>query len=375
MKAQKIVFLLAVICALTLSSSLISPSAIAKVTGICSNCHTMHNSQGGSDMATFGAASKPWKTDTAQPALLRGTCLGCHGMGEASKIKTIGNSQIPQVYHTDGADLASGNFRYIETGGDDRGHNVIELNNVDGVLDNPPGAVHINQVSNTELTCAGNNGCHGWRAFSDSGSGLGSLKGAHHQNVDGKCDSATEVYNSYRFLRGVKGLENTIDKWQNKSASNHNEYFGASTPLDIDGCDSTECHFTATDIRPANNTISGFCATCHGNFHSVQGIGGTTSPFIRHPTDIVLPSDGEYASYETYSVEAPVGRTTVPGSMSSAVVPGTDVVTCLSCHAAHASNYPDLLRWDYNAVIAGAGSNGTGCFVCHTSKDGVAGNP
>ncbi|RLD97852.1 MAG: hypothetical protein DRI91_04390, partial [Aquificota bacterium] len=45
--------------------------SMAKVTGVCSNCHTMHNSQGGSVMAFDG--SGPYR------ALTRGDCIGCHG--------------------------------------------------------------------------------------------------------------------------------------------------------------------------------------------------------------------------------------------------------------------------------------------------------
>ncbi len=47
------------------------------------------------------------------------------------------------------------------------------------------------------------------------------------------------------------------------------------------------------------------------------------------------------------------------------------IVTCLSCHRAHGSPYADLLRWDYDTMIAGnAGdATGKGCFVCHTTKD------
>jgi hypothetical protein len=363
-KPQKYGLFITLILHLFIFSSLISPSAHAKVTGPCVNCHTMHNSQGGAAMATYGGETGP------NSFLTRGSCKGCHAQGTGNKFENVGGSEIPQVYHTDSSDLAGGNFKYIDTGGDNRGHNVIDLGNTDDVLTDPPGEQHSNTVKNTELTCAGKNGCHGWRAFSDSGSGLPSLEGAHHQNVDGKCDEATDVYNSYRFLNGVKGLENVgTDKYQNKDATSHNEYFGALTPMSVEGCGSTACHFTVTDIRPSNNTISGFCATCHGTFHTIQGIGGTSSPFIRHPTDIVLKDTGEYTAYTTYSVEAPVGRTSVPSSISDTVTPGTDVVTCLSCHAAHATNYPDLLRWNYDAMIAGGGGSDTGCFTCHTQKN------
>ena len=79
----------------------------------------------------------------------------------------------------------------------------------------------------------------------------------------------------------------------------------------------------------------------------------------------------EYAvANRAYNVEAPVGRTSVPEDVIP--VPGVtaanDVVTCLSCHAAHATDYPDMLKWDYDAMVAG-GSGSGGCFTCHTTKD------
>jgi hypothetical protein len=348
----------------------------AKITGNCANCHTMHNSQNGTAMAIYGADGQSWKGTGPYPALTRGTCLGCHGIG-TSKIVTIGGSDIPQVYHTDASgDLAGGNFAYIigsAGGGKSRvtadqnsaGHNVIDLGSAyeETVLTSPPG--YDVPVTNENLTCAGSRGCHGNRVPSGS-SGLLALKGAHHQNIDGKCDVADEVYNSYRFLRGVKGLEITgTYKWQNKDAGNHNEYFGATTPMS-DDCLS--CHLPM-DVVPANNTISGFCGTCHGNFHFLEGIGGNpSSPFTRHPTDVILPNSGEYSAYTTYSVEAPVARTTVPDSISNIVQPGIDVVMCLSCHAPHATPYADILRWDYSTMVAGGGGSG-GCFTCHTQKN------
>ncbi|MDD5154638.1 MAG: hypothetical protein PHR03_08230, partial [Desulfovibrionales bacterium] len=317
-------------------------TSLAKATGPCVNCHTMHNSQGGAAMATYRGETGP------NSFLTRGSCIGCHAQGTANKIVTIGGSEIPQVYHTDGSgDLAGGNFKYLETD-DNRGHNVSEFGNPDGILNSAPGHHSTTEPTTNTLTCAGHNGCHGYRRF-NSGSGLPTLKGAHHGNVDGKCDSATTVANSYRFLYSVKGFENMgANKYQNLNATDHNEYFGTTSPGET-GC--LDCHDMADDmkIKPPNMTISGFCATCHSNFHKLSGIGGsTTGPFTRHPTDVVLPSDAskEYKDYTSYSVEAPVGRTTVLAAPSSTVTPGTDVVTCLSCHAAHATNYPDMLRWD-----------------------------
>lgn len=99
--------------------------------------------------------------------------------------------------------------------------------------------------------------------------------------------------------------------------------------------------------------------------------GGGHSPFIRHPTDLSLPVTGEYASYPVYNVNAPVVRLLVPAVSSSAITPGSDAVMSLSCHVAHASDFHDMLRWDYSTMVAGNGgaASNTGCFTCHTTKD------
>jgi len=343
---------------------------MAEVTGQCSNCHTMHNSQDGELMATYGADGQPWKGTEPLMALVRGTCLGCHGQGTADNIITLGASEIPQVYHTGATDLAGGNFRHIITGGDGKGHNVVPLGNQEDELTSPPGYNCAYPVSNMQLTCAGNYGCHGYR-YKNLGAASNMMKGTHHKNpASGKCDVADELSNSYRFLLGIKGLENPTDKWENKSPASHNEYFGATAPM-ADAYNCFDCHAFAPGqamwASPSSQTISGFCCTCHDDFHTLEGIGGsTTGPFTRHPSDLVLPATGEFAGYTTYDVLAPVGRTAVPDTVSSAVTPGADVVTCLSCHKPHASPYDDILRWDYQSTTYATANEG--CVVCHTQK-------
>lgn len=356
---------------------MISPDVQAQMTGNCADCHTMHNSQDGQPM-TFDLSATP------NDNLTRGDCLGCHAQGGGSSIELVGTSRIPQVYHTDGTDLAGGNFGYItglKGGGasDRKGHNIAALTGTDAVLYGPPGgivlAMHDNGgiVNTDNLTCAGTNGCHGYRFASGD---LEGITGAHHKNVAGQMDNPTEPADSYRFLMGVKGFEN-IDWEQNPTATTHNEYYALTAPVAM-GCGggaTLSCHNATTGVQAPDGTMSQYCATCHGNFHTLEdgasdGIGAdASSPFIRHPTDLALPSSGEYASYTTYSVGSPVGRTAgVPASSSAVVNPGTDAVMCLSCHVTHASDFPSMLRWDYSLMIANGGA-GTGCFVCHTTKD------
>jgi hypothetical protein len=343
----------------------------AAMSGLCYTCHTMHNSQNGSPVVslTYGA-----ETTDAKAFLLVGSCMGCHAQGTANNIETLGTSDIPQVYHTDTTDLAAGNFRYILGGSsDNKGHNIVDFGEADSKTQ-PPGRRHdINGIVN--FTCAGTMGCHGIRGSSLGG--IEGMAGAHHNNAGPELSTADTVANSYRFLSAVKGYENNgANIWENLNSTNHNEYFGATTPMSFTGCTSQSCHDASDNARPQNNTMSGFCATCHGYFHLLdsggrEGVGDDiNSPFIRHPTDVILPTgtpDTEYESYTTYNVVAPVARTAVASSISAAVTPGTDVVMCLSCHGAHATNYDDMLRWDYKSTTLATAI--AGCGVCHTDKN------
>ncbi|MEA3223160.1 MAG: cytochrome c3 family protein, partial [Thermodesulfobacteriota bacterium] len=213
-----------------------------------------------------------------------------------------------------------------------------------------------------QLTCAGKYGCHGDHSKDTNDAGI---RGAHHSNTDStatRAFSPSTVGGSYRFLGGIKGLENSQWNWA-ETASVHNEYYGRDGNANYD--DKT--------------TINYSCAECHGDFHKTIG---STSPWVRHPTDIVLPDDTtkEYKFYNPenmheYSLEAPVARPCVPFNSGKIVTPGDPmtaegaIVSCLSCHRAHGSNRSDLLRWDYTDMIAGDNTQTGGCFICHTTKN------
>jgi hypothetical protein len=334
--------------------------ALATVTGACVNCHTMHNSQGGAEMQLKDGETDP------QGNLVRGTCVGCHGSTPAGADNIVTN--IPQVWHAAATDLAGGNFKYVLTD-DTYGHNVQNIAAADPTLANtPPGYAAAMDPSSSQyqtgsrLTCAGANGCHGNR---DETTDYAAVKGAHHASdavlkFGGivEASQGASVATSYRFLYKVKGGEDT--DWQNTvAAADHNEYKGA-------------VYAARTTMAWADvNTISELCAECHGSFHMSGATGiGTATPWIRHPTDVLIPNSGEYASISTtYNPTVPVARAAIPAAASGTVAAGTDIVMCLSCHRAHASGYADILRWDYSTMIANGGSLSTGCFVCHTTKD------
>ncbi len=288
--------MLRVLCCILFVLSLLLPSPLlAKITGVCSNCHTMHNSQNGSSMNFDGST-------TPNEVLLRATCLGCHSEANGTSWKN-GVSGAPIVLNTveptynTAKGLAGGNFFYVSTTVDNTGHNV--LSNLDGTLgDTPPGgSFPSGGTYSGQLRCAGTRGCHGHNAGQSGDTAVDNqtmaIKGAHHGNDTPPLGgSLTNVADNYRFLLGIKGKEDA-DWEEDVVNTSHNEYQGAT-------------------IFTTNTTISYLCGECHGNsggsgFHNSTGV-GSASPWLRHPTDALLKSTGEYANYTSYSMVAPVAR-------------------------------------------------------------------
>ncbi len=357
-KEQKKTIILYALCT-ALCVLLFSPPSLlqAEVTGACSNCHTMHNSQGGQPMAYDFDGTSFLKTATPRSSLLIYNCLGCHSatsgniwQDSATKAPIVFNTVEP-TYGATG--LAGGNFYYVSTTVDNTGHNILSTN-PDGTLGNaPPGGTAL--IAHAQLRCAGTWGCHGHNGRQSGDTAVDdetkAIKGAHHGNDTPPLEGdLTSVARNYRFLLGIKGKEDP-DWQQDNVNTSHNEYKGSTS--------------SATD------TISYLCAECHGKYHTWVGGNsevGTASPWLRHPTDVSLKVSGEYANYTTYSMIAPIARLD-PDNVTdpTKVTPGTDIIMCLSCHRTHASPYFKMMRWDYkNANLSTALE---GCNVCHTSKN------
>lgn len=319
----------------------------------CSDCHTMHNSQDGATVSLGNGA------------LLNASCYGCHS-NAVDGVLNGDNTKPPYVWQTnprptvpDGAyadtTLAGGDFYWVSLGGNDgTGHNVEGIVAAQDPRTAPGGTEYFDAAR--PLTCAGTNGCHGDRLVANE---IVSMSRAHHGD-DGTTDLST-VAGSYRFLKGVAGLE--AANWElTATAGNHNQYKGVIRANDI----------------PSPSTISNLCASCHGDFHNnssgaTAGVsdGPMTNPWIRHPVDFGMALSDEYASYgglglDVYQVQTPLASVDV--STLKATVPAANdrIVMCLSCHRAHGSPYDAILRWDYQNW-PGGGYNG--CGDCHTEKN------
>ncbi|NPA39514.1 MAG: cytochrome c3 family protein [Thermodesulfobacteria bacterium] len=345
------------------------------ISGPCSECHTMHNSQNGQPVAENGSSTQPFR------ALTIGDCVFCHtGTNTGTNNIPYVNSNTQPTYTFGGArnTLAGGNFYWVQSD-DTKGHNVVGIAGVDsniGLV--PPGYDPSNYPEFTkyrpstwdhQLTCAGNFGCHGKFDANDPSLNdpFKAISGAHHKNIvrTNGTAPATEVWNSYRFLWGIKGTEDPNYEL-NPDTTHHNGYYASTSPTD-----------------PAS--INYLCGECHGVFHRDTYNGTYASPWLRHPTDFDMNTVAykEYGNYPNptlfsgklgvsavgdYFADVPVGNT--QGAVLSKVLQssGDAIVLCLSCHRAHGSPYPDLLRWDYSACQAGSPSADCGCLACHTSK-------
>jgi len=338
---------------------LLSPSFIfARVSGVCSNCHTMHYSQ--TPQPTEWGTSGPYR------ALLVNDCVGCHtGTNTGSNTTPYVFSSTAPTYGTTGTEgdtLAGGNFYWVANGSDTAGHNVAGICSADATLSTPPGftSTYPDAENNTvgggtwpagqQVTCAGTYGCHGHHNTTDQ---LLAIYGAHHTNdstIDGN-----SVGSSYRFLIGILGKEDSDWEYQPTSTA-HNQYYG------IDRADGG---------FPDNRTISYLCAECHGFYHNNSGTGGS-HPWLRHPTDYDMGNTGtnsEYRDYpgdgsHTYSVIAPVASSDISTVISTVTFANDTIVTCISCHRAHGTPYFKIIRWNYQGS-----STGGNCSICHTTKN------
>jgi hypothetical protein len=325
-----------------LSLVLVYGFADAAVSGRCDNCHTMHNSQNGANMAG---------QDTPYAHLTRSSCLGCHGA--AGPGTEVGGA--PGIFgNTAATYTAGGTFAASVVGaaGGHKVHNVRDIswgaNEEVALLNITPGAEaagYAEPAGATQLTCAGTLGCHGLHS-----AGLGSdagIRGFHHGSQTG--------YRYLQFFDGaaahtpIKGLGSADWELGGADASNHNVYFA------MNGTGGA-----------TNDSINALCALCHGDFHGTADV-QSGSNWIRHPTENLL-SDAAGWTMTSVTVDYennPFSFNDLTGKLTTTAYDTTGArVACVSCHRAHGTANDDILRWDYATMSAGGGGT-TGCLGCH----------
>lgn len=282
------------------------------VTGACVNCHTMHNSQNGTQRFTTMGAN-----------LLGGTgCTGCHastGENDATG-KTSGAGLAPQVDNTGSAGFILNGGYFIKdmtATSDALQHNVVGIASVDGALSVAPGG-----TMNTQLTCSS---CH--------------TVSGHHKTSTGK----------YRMLSGSNA---TVGQTAPK------DYGAAAAPANKIG--------TRAEVIYQAANMNTFCGSCHATFHTTQGSVGA---WTRHPTGVQVTASTTTSitttRYNSADIDAVVVGSTLATPDNTNVAANTTVM-CLSCHVPHGGPYADLLSFNYTANQAGGTTVSTGCETCHS---------
>lgn len=343
----------------------------AAVKGFCSSCHTIHNSEEGAAVAyTLDNAGQQVFSTQPLAKLLRTDCLGCHSHSGAETIISTGETVTPVVfnlieptYPPDGSTtstLAGGNFHWLIKSGDAYGHNVYGIAAADSRFSSSQAPGGEEQPGECVT-------CHATLATAESG-----CEGCHvpHHHAAKKDIVVDREKGWYRFLgsvmqhddqvgpppEGVIGIE-APDWEQNPLIDRHNSYQGSPGPY-------------ASYLD--SGSISQKCIGCHGQFHSDTVANST---WIRHPVEVAIPDAGEFTGFAIYNPLVPVARQNISSTDAnfSAIDRGTDLVSCISCHRAHGSPYPAMLRWayrDWPGIDQHTQQPAiNGCAVCHTSKN------
>ncbi len=296
------------------------------VSGTCVNCHTMHDSNNGATMATAGPNDF---------LLIQDGCTGCH-TGGTNAAATGKMSTTPWAPQVDDAALPLAGGYFGTTPGN--AHNVTAadaaLDFASGVSPTPSGGVVSPFVASAAVTATFDCiDCHG------------AVGGDHHGATDATSarTGSSTAGDSYRFLDADSDNATPADGVY--VASNASSGTWEAVVAETNS-------YVAADM----NT---FCAACHPGFHSTTNTGGTgatgTGPFVRHPTNV---STTGYGALYLNTVKAiPVGT----GGAGNEVM-------CVSCHRAHGTGQPDLLRFTYSTNVAGDGTATLGCETCHGSK-------
>lgn len=343
----------------------------ALVVGPCANCHTMHNSQNNAPV-----------TAGEKDNLLKFDCIGCHS---STTDQSIVNS-TPIVWNINSAptqELAGGNFFYvasIDNSKDNFGHNVSGISPPDATLTRAPGdqlgcaeSCHVSlAITNTNPTNGGKNGCEGCHL--NVGHHV-----AHSDSILPQKGPIGGPGDAFRFLSGHGGGVGNVNNGPDGAFEDPD--WGA-TPAEFNIYWTEPNPFLVEDAKDPM-PIARFCGGCHSQFHAFGEItswgpvtngGGSRdeaaggASWLRHPNNVVIPSDGEYAILQNdpYNPDIPVARSFLG---RTAIEPG-DSVMCLSCHKAHGSQYENMLRWDPASMDAhNDGSRTDGCFFCHRGKD------
>jgi hypothetical protein len=326
----------------------------------CMSCHTMHASENGSHLNVvpgngFDAAPAGGVTDGGNPYLLvddneTDLCLACHSQGgSAASFTDTSGDPAPWVMSTAGSPTVA------LPGGDYYTSNLV-VSTVTGAMGHNPGT--------SDGTTFGIIAQDSVLGLTPPGETVGTLTrwdcvschAPHQGDVNGYGGDAT----NFRLLWNKPG--------------------GFGTALAINAVESDlTINESDTNHSAYKDGLSAWCGACHGNYHSEP------AGDHYHPSDQGLPGpmrtlyNANPVAGEDYSHIIPVED--INGNTANFTASASAMVTCLTCHRAHAAstiathpnyntapldstalnNTRNMTRWD---MTLPSGS-GLGCNKCH----------
>jgi hypothetical protein len=341
----------------------------------CGGCHSMHNPKTGGSFLLIG-------TDPSS------TCLSCHmhagDTGPSSYHIATADADMPTgvapLQRTPGGDFGwlrktySGVIRgsaFTELG-QTHGHNIVAADTVftaDTDNTTAPGGT----FPSDKLGCTSCHDPHGRVRRTSTGYTTGPEpiigNGSYDNSV---APGAGQAVGAYRLLRGLNDSTVTGVTFSGVAIA-----IAPSTYNRTEASTQTRVAYGAT----GTNTWGNWCASCHPDMHSNNG--------YVHPVDQSFGSTlaGVYNAYvksgdltgsATSSFTSLVPFAEGTGDIATLQAhaknndsylngPGSsDKVMCLSCHRAHASGWPEALRWNmegefiiYNSLFPGTDTTPT----------------
>ena len=346
----------------------------------CGGCHSMHNAPPGGSFLLI-------KADPSS------ACLNCHAQPD-----TVPSSYHIMTYPVPGAGLApvertpGGDFAWLlknytftvrgtttNESGSSHGHNVVSTDygiTVDPNNSTSPGGTY----PSTQLSCVSCHDAHGkYRRLADGSivtAGATVLGSGSYNTSTG--NNGTPIPNGqavgvYRILQGGKAGAVTFpgvpvavapSTYNQSEATNQVRvaygYSGDASGRTSWGRWCATCHAkmhndNRANVHPIDETLgSDIANTYSGYVNSSKTVGGSPStsylslvPFFENTTDFTVTGYSALASHASNK------DAYLNGPSSS------DRVSCLSCHRAHASGFPEMLRWQMEGeFITYADANG-----------------
>jgi len=336
----------------------------------CGGCHSMHSPKTGGSFLLIG-------TDQSS------TCLDCHSGASLSSYHVLTYPApavgVAPANLTPGGDFAwlYKNYSFTVRGsttnelGQTHGHNVVAADfgiTADPDFPTAPGGT----FPTGQLAC---NSCHdphgkyrrigGDTTYTIATTGAPIIGSGSY--ATSAVPTATQAVGVYRLLQG--GTAGSVTYPGVPAAS------APSTYNQTEATNQVRVAYGVTATGGGKTSWGQWCAACHTGMHSTgnyvhpvdQGLGSTITglygtyvssgimtgaPATSYLSLVpFMENTGDYATLKTHASNIN-GYLNGPGS--------SDQVSCLSCHRAHASGFPDALRWnmegEFITVADGSGN-------------------